>query len=331
MNVLDLFCGAGGLTEGLSQSGFKTVAGIDINPDAIKTFQLNHTQAKGFCLDIQSITEDWLSQNIAEPIDLICGGPPCQGFSTIGRNDPSDVRNQLPQEFLRIVGIVLPQWVLIENVPGLASKRQSEHLNHILASLEGLGYKTEWMILNAHLYNVAQTRKRLFIFAHRGQSSKTVTVPVEAGVPSLAEAWEKYLSDHNHKIEKAQIKNKLERERITFIPPGRSIRYQKDEQELLPYSLWFDVNWDLLRENRFREAKLHRLSLEQPSPTISTSYSSYYHPLENRYLTVREAAAIQSFPGNFGFTGNSVTGLWKQVGNAVPPELARRIGLAIID
>jgi DNA (cytosine-5)-methyltransferase 1 len=132
----------------------------------------------------------------------------------------------------------------------------------------------------------------------------------------------------NHDIDLAQIKNIEDRERLKFIPPGKGIRYEEDEKNYLPKKLRFGVDWKKLRENRFRQTRLQRLPLEAPSPTILTARTSYYHPVENRYLTPREAAACQSFPNDFVFHG-SQTSVFRQIGNAVPPGLAKALGEVI--
>lgn len=130
---------------------------------------------------------------------------------------------------------------------------------------------------------------------------------------------------YNHEPNLAQIANKLDYERLKCVPEGKYIRYKKDEEKYLPKKLRYDVNWDELAEGRFRQAKLQRLDRKLPSPTILTSRTSYYHPVENRYLTVREAAACQSFPNGFIFTG-SQTAQFRQIGNAVPSLMAYAIG-----
>ena len=130
---------------------------------------------------------------------------------------------------------------------------------------------------------------------------------------------------HNHNVTLAQIKNSEDRQRLKFIPAGKGIRYELDEKTYLPKKLRYGIDWNKLREKRFRQTRLQRLPLNEPAPTILTSRTSYYHPVENRYLTPREVAACQSFPNDFIFHG-SQTAIFRQIGNAVPPVLAQALG-----
>ena len=121
----------------------------------------------------------------------------------------------------------------------------------------------------------------------------------------------------------------LETQRISHVPEGKYIRYEKDEKKYLPKKLWFDHDWNTIGEKRFREARYYRLDRKKPSPTILTGSRMYYHPTENRFLTTREAASLQSFPGDFEFVGSN-TSQWTQIGNAVPPIMAEAIGKSIL-
>ena len=132
----------------------------------------------------------------------------------------------------------------------------------------------------------------------------------------------------NHDLDSAQISNKLDLARLKRIPEGKGIRYERDEKAYLTPKLKLGINWQTIREGRFRQTKFQRLDRKSPSPTIMTHRHSYYHPVEHRYLTQREAAALQSFPNNFEFTG-PVSAQWRQIGNAVPPLLGKAIGKAL--
>ena len=124
------------------------------------------------------------------------------------------------------------------------------------------------------------------------------------------------------------MKDKIDLKRLKRIPEGKGIRYQKDEKAYLTRSTYYEVDWEKLPEKRFRQTKLQRLDRTSPSPTIMTHRHSYYHPTEHRYISAREAAAVQSFPNDFEFIGTT-TSVWRQIGNAVPPILAYKIGNTI--
>ena len=134
---------------------------------------------------------------------------------------------------------------------------------------------------------------------------------------------------HNHDLELSKIKSKLDLDRIACIPEGCGIRYEADEKAYLPKKLKMGIDWVNLRENRFRQTKYQRLDRKKPSPTIMTHRQNYFHPTENRYLTQREAAALQSFPNDFIFIG-PLSAQWRQIGNAVPPLLGKALGEVII-
>ncbi|MCA6574365.1 MAG: DNA cytosine methyltransferase [Pseudanabaena sp. M57BS1SP1A06MG] len=341
---IDLFSGAGGMSCGLEMAGWHCLLGIDHDRAAIETFQHNHPQAKAIAGDIREISNQQIQEiTHHQKVDLICGGPPCQGFSTIGQNDHLDERNFLFLEFLRIVEALEPDYIIVENVTGLLSKRNESVLKSIIKSFTDLGYTIDVKVLSAHHYGVPEKRRRTIflgnrfgvrniypdkIFKDSDQDLQDLPLPRTVGwaFDNLLESNGEIL---NHDIKRSQIANDLERERISHIPEGKSIRYEKDQLAYLPKNLWFDVDWSSIHEERFREAKLNRLDRDDCANTINTSRTTYYHPVENRYLTAREAAAIQSFPSNYFFCG-TLTQQWRQIGNAVPPLLAKAIGESIL-
>jgi DNA (cytosine-5)-methyltransferase 1 len=341
---IDLFSGAGGMSCGLEMAGWTCLLGIDHDRTAIETFQHNHLQAKAIAGDIREISNQQIQEIIEhQKVDLICGGPPCQGFSTIGQNDHLDERNFLFLEFLRIVEALKPDYIIVENVTGLLSKKNENVLKAIIKSFTDLGYTIDVKVLSAHHYGVPEKRRRTIflgnrfgvkniypdkIFKDSEQDHQDLPLPrnVEWAFDNLLESNGEIF---NHDIKRSQIVNDLERERISLIPEGKSVRYEKDQLAYLPESLRFDVDWQNIHEERFREAKLNRLDRYDCANTINTSRTTYYHPVENRYLTPREAAAIQSFPANYFFCG-TVTQQWRQIGNAVPPLLSKALGESIL-
>jgi DNA (cytosine-5)-methyltransferase 1 len=331
---IDLFSGCGGLSHGLEMAGHRCLLGVDANKEAISSFAANHHEAAVYLGDIKQLKEKKLKELLrGQKVDMVVGGPPCQGFSTVGRGEANDDRNQLFKEFVRIVKVTQPKVILFENVTGLVAKKNQHILKQIFTYFEKLGYNMDARVLSAEEFGVPEKRRRtiimgvkdgecLFPMATHGIRAKSKAVTVKEAFKNLKAKDGRV---YNHEVKMAEIKKTEDRERLKLIPPGRGIRYQEDEKEFLPKKLWFGVDWKTLRENRFRQTRLQRLPLNEPSPTILTARTSYCHPVEPRYLTPREAAACQSFPNDFIFHG-SQTAVFRQIGNAVPPLLARALG-----
>lgn len=334
---IDLFSGCGGLSHGLEMAGHKCLLGVDANKDAIDSFALNHPHANVFCGDIKTLKPAKLKELLkGKSIDMVVGGPPCQGFSTVGRGVVEDERNLLFKEFVRIVKLTKPKFILFENVTGLVAKKNAKILTQIFSYFEKLGYNMDARILSAEEFGVPEKRRRAIIMGVLGGEClfPQVTHGIRGGkkIVTVKEALKNLKASdgiiYNHDISMAKLSKDEDRARLDRIPAGRGVRYEADQKELLPKKLWYDVDWKKLRENRFRQTRLQRLPLDAPSPTILTARTSYYHPIESRYLTPREAAACQSFPNDFKFSG-SQTAQFRQIGNAVPPLLARALGEVI--
>lgn len=345
LNFIDLFAGAGGLSIGLEAAGFKSILAIDNDKSSLETYKLNHKSAEIILGDIRKISTKEIKKALkGQKVKLICGGPPCQGFSTVGTNNPLDKRNHLFLEFVRVVKDLLPDYILVENVTGLISKSNEKTLRLIINCFTEIGYKIDVRVLSAHHYGASETRRRTIILGnrfgikniypvrkHKDSQDEISDLPKPHDLKWAFNNFIKFNNKtYNHDLSATVIKNKMEKARINHVPEGKGVRYEEEEKLYLPKKLWFDIDWSKISEGRFRQTKLRRLSFKEPSPTINTSKTTYYHPTEDRYLTPREAAAIQSFPSTFQFYGTP-SQQWRQIGNAVPPLLAKAIGEAILE
>lgn len=348
LNFIDLFCGAGGLSCGLELAGWNCVLGVDFDPNAINTFSKNHPNAKSFCEPIAHLTKEKLLELIGnQTIDLLAGGPPCQGFSTIGEGNPENEKNHLFKEYCRILEIIKPKFILFENVTGLVAKKNEKIIEQIFEKFHSLGYQVKIKILESQHYGVPQKRKRAIILGTNTNVALEFPTPFydvhdENGkyIPpknfgdalqqlSTIIDGEEVFFNHNQK-QLMDRTDKLTSKRLEHIPEGRGIRYKKDEDELLPENLKLGIDWNNMKEGRLREVQFHKLSRKLPAPTINTKNWTYFHPLENRRLTLRELASIQSFPPYFIFEGTQ-NQVGTQIGNAVPPLMGKALGLTITE
>lgn len=350
MNVIDLFCGCGGISEGFRLAGFNIVGGIDFNDESIKTYQRNFPKAKGICADLLQFNDAMILKEFGKAeVDVIVGGPPCQGFSAANRwqKENEDPRNKLFFEYLRFVKVLKPKVVMIENVRGILSSNNGYAKTRIEELLNNLGYEVNCNVLNASEYGVPQNRYRAFFVAtskkltnHKfdfNKIEKLSKVHVKEAIGELYNTKEsdkeftilkskpnsdyrKYLRSESNKIYNHEIRFPAEitQKRISHVPQGGN---------------WMDIPKDLFsneRDNRHSSA-FKRLKEDSCSVTIDTgnAHSNYFHPKYNRIPTVREAARIQSFNDDYVFLG-SRTSQYRQVGNAVPPLLAKALATEII-
>jgi DNA (cytosine-5)-methyltransferase 1 len=306
MNVIDLFCGAGGLSYGFKKAGFNILLGIDSDPIALKTYELNHPESKILEGDVSKITKYDIKKVIGnKKIDIIIGGPPCQGFSMAGRRDPGDSRNVLIENYLNLVSEMDPKLFVIENVRGLLSMKTSKKglvIDNIIKLALEKGYFITIYPLDASDFGVPQKRKRVFLIGCKKSDFK-ISLKKQKRVP----------------LKKVLLKE--EEVPSNYFYSGKLIEGFKR------------------REKRNRELKRgfgwRFVDPENVSYTISARYYKdgaealvKYSEKKIRKFTVEECARIQSFPKKYKFYGGKIK-TYKQIGNAVPPKLSFAVAKSI--
>lgn len=360
---IDLFAGAGGFAEGLRQAGFVSVFANEKDPFAGRTFSYNHPDIPLVVKPIQDLDSreilDIIKMQVGE-VYLISGGPPCQGFSMAGRRIVDDPRNYLFIEFFRIVKDLLPEMILFENVPGLLSMSKGKFLEDILDMFSSIGYKCQYSVMNSADYGVPQTRERFILIGVRSGNLPGFPSPthrnsrkdpnlLDKDLPPYVNVWDA-ISDLPY------ILNGEGEEVVDFFPESQSL-YQKDRAsvrtpgKLLNHRVinsnetviarWASIpeggtSKDIPEHLKTKKRELYKLSRNIPSRTITRGFRpDLIHPIVPRGLTVREAARIQSFNDDYRFFGmisQNAKNLTQddQVGNSVPPLLAKAIGEHII-
>ena len=341
MKVADLFAGVGGLSQGFKMAGFSIEFAIEVDKEIAKANQINHPNTIVYNTDITQIDIEKL--HLKHPnIDIIVGGPPCQGFSQKGKRlSLKDKRNFLFRYFIKFVEEFKPKYFLLENVPNIITTSKGFFKNEILQEFEDLGYKIDYNILIATNFGIPQNRKRAFFLGKLGKDKLIIPTNehlnhkvsikdaiydlpfINSGEGEEISNYDKPISSDYQKIlrdsstilynHKATNHSKIALERLALIPKNGG----KDSlpKEHLTKSI-FSGTWTRLKEDSVAATITTRF--DTPSSGLFT------HPILDRCLTVREAARIQSFPDTFRFYGNK-TSQMKQVGNAVPPLMVKNI------
>lgn len=317
VTAIELFAGAGGLALGLEQAGISTVEYVEFDKACCETLRANRPNWNVICDDIHNI--DFTQYK--DQVDIVTGGFPCQAFSFAGKKlGFEDTRGTLFHEFARCVKEVHPKIFMAENVRGLVSHDKGRTLATIISVLEALGYHTQQKILNAAYFGVGQKRERIVIIGIRNDVAIHFSYPDEdKRMTTLREA-------------------------LQNCPPSAGVEYSEKKRKVLemvpPGGCWIDLPENVAKEymgksyysGGGRRGMARRISWEEPCLTLTCSPSQKQtercHPEETRPFTVRESARIQSFPDDWIFCGG-IGDQYKQIGNAVPVEMARRIGLQL--
>ena len=358
--VIDLFCGAGGLSEGFRQAGFRVLAGNDFFDAAGETFKATHRDAKFLPGPIQNYSAqdllDAAGLSVGE-LDVLVGGPPCQGFSVYNhQRGLHDERSSLYREYLRVVDGLRPKWVVLENVTGMTSAGGGAAVGAIIDGLRALGYEVRSEILKAEEFGVPQERRRIVFIGNR------LGFPVRFPTPSHGVGRKPFVNidqafsdlpplPNGGALVVAEYAHEPRNEYQEYLRSGENGVTNHAAARLAPVNLqrlkhipqggsWRDIPIDLLpdgmkRAKRSDHTKRYgRLRSHGLASTILTKcdphWGAYFHPDQDRIISVREAARLQSFPDWFEFKG-SRTDQYVQVGNAVPPLLGRAIAQAILE
>lgn len=356
--AVDLFSGAGGLSEGLKNAGFDVRLAVDSDYYSCLVYGENH-RVPPICKDIQEIKRfEYLLKAVdlkKREVDLIAGGPPCQGFSIankITRSEDNE-KNKLVMEFVRIVKEIHPPAFIMENVTGLMSISEGSFINEVISDFEDAGYTLSKEALNAADYGVPQMRNRIFIVGMQhgryvfpmpshGPKSKnkkpivSVRNAILGDLPELngsaGERMSAYSAPPQNKFQKhlrlgctriydhiVTKNNETVKRRISAIPPGASLCDLIESGELAE-----DLIITVDHKSVYR-----RLSSDLPSVTIGNFRKAMLiHPAENRLLSLREAARLQSFPDKYRFS-RGISHMQQLIGNSVPPLLSKKVALPL--
>lgn len=323
LTYIDLFSGAGGLSLGFEQAGFQQLLSVEMEPDYCQTYRTNFPHHQLLQKDLTTLTEqDLINRLNGKSVDLVIGGPPCQGFSMagkIGRTFTDDPRNHLFKEFVRIVKIVRPCFFVMENVARLYTHNSGKTRTEIIQAFQNIGYSVECKVLNAADFGVPQIRSRVIFIGRRDKGKISFPEPFQIShqtvgsaighFPKLAAGEsDPHVVNHEAMNHSAQMLEKM-----AFVKNGGN-------RNDIP---------DPLRPKTGDIRKYIRYDSNKPAVCITGDMRKVFHYEQNRALTVRELAALQSFPDNFVFCGNKIA-QQQQVGNAVPPLLAKAIAKSIL-
>lgn len=332
-NVIDLFCGCGGFSLGFEKAGFNILLGIDVWKDAVSTFRHNHTNSIAMQADLSVLSpEDTLPLLNGQKVDVIIGGPPCQGFSVAGKRIVDDIRNKLYKNFVHFVSYFKPKAFVMENVPNILSIGNGIVRDSIINNFTELGYTIEYKILTASDYGVPQNRRRAIFVGFLNGHHFDYPTPLNSEKITAAEAlsdlpensvedgedyplppispYQALMRSNSTKLynHQATVHNQKTIDIISLVPDGGNY---KDLPAELQNTRKVHIAWT-------------RLNSSKPSFTIDTGHRHHFHYSYNRIPTARESARIQSFPDDFFFTCSRTSQL-KQIGNAVPPLMAEAI------
>lgn len=323
LTYIDLFSGAGGLSLGFENAGFEQLLSVELENMYCETYKTNFPTHNLIQCNLSDLSEQRIISLIKNRhVDVVIGGPPCQGFSMAGkagRTFADDPRNHLFKEFVRIVQITQPHFFVMENVARLYTHNSGKTRAEIIEHFEKLGYQVECRILNAVHFGVAQNRSRIVFIGRKGKGKILFPQPVQAVSKTVGETIGHFpalsAGENCPEIVNHEAMNHTPQmlEKMAFVKNG-------GDRNDIP---------EPLRPKTGDVRKYIRYNSEKPSVCITGDMRKVFHYEQNRALTVRELAALQSFPDDFKFCGSKIA-QQQQVGNAVPPLLAQAIAECIL-
>ncbi len=336
IKVIDFFCGVGGLTRGLLDAGFNVLAGVDIDERLKQAYEYNNSPSQFICGDIRDINiEQFRSELGIEANDtvLYAACTPCQPFSTLNKLRGEDERKYLLLAFAELVKQCPPDFILVENVPGLNNAYGKIVYEKFITTLAEVGFTGQQMdsaLLDANDYEVPQTRKRFILVASQHGEIKLPN-PIKGSKPTVKDSLIKYapLSDgeesneyHNHVARKLQPHHLRI---VKAIPKDGGSRRDVEDTSIL-------LKCHQKNPNAHKDV-FGRMAWDSPAPTLTCRCTDVYcgrfiHPDQDRGISLREAAALQTFPDNYQFFG-TFQQIARHIGNAVPVKLAKRLGDSI--
>lgn len=341
LKAVDFFCGAGGMSYGLALAKIRVIAGIDIEEECKDTYETNNPESQFIHSDIKELTIRQLVELDIERNDdsmIFAGCSPCQYWTQIQTEKEKSLETKyLLEDFQRFASYFMPGFIVFENVRGMLTNKDESKLTGFLDFLQKNNYVVDYDIIDALYYGVPQKRKRFLLIASR--VDKEIRLPkadkgnvmnvedfigIDNGFPTIG-AGHADKSDFLHITAKLSEIN-IKRLRLTPHNGGTRLAW-KDEPEL-------QINAYKDKDNTYKDT-YGRMFWGKPAPTITTKFYSisngrFAHPDEDRGISLREGATLQTFPKTYLFKGSGVGSIARQIGNAVPPELARRIGRIIV-
>ncbi len=359
--AIDLFCGAGGMSLGFEEAGFDVIGAIDIEENNTEIYSKNFPDCHVWCADLSSLSGKEIMQEVGlpeEPIDVLFGGPPCQGFSLIGRRIPHDPRNSLLHDFARLVVELSPRYFVVENVTGILLGDAKKNLERFDATVEEAGYKLvkPIQVLDALEFGVPQRRRRVFLLGYAA-GARAPEYPKPLGQTVRPSVWDAIgdlpkISEHDYLFHSDEYLGSLGRRPSAYSkilrgeahdPQNKSTKHHTNGDGLGGCLRTLHTSETVKRFKSTKQgqtesvSRFYRLAKNGVAPTLRAGtgpdQGSFMaprpiHPFQDRCITVREAARLHSCPDWFHFHPTKWHG-FRQVGNSVPPRLARAVARSV--